>query len=64
MGSYQHTDCTGEVMNITLDAIFAFVSHQNAMLILRELKVNDGGAIDLENLMLPLTSSPSFFPRT
>ncbi|WKV50255.1 hypothetical protein [Dickeya fangzhongdai] len=55
-------------MNIMLDAVFArkvgFVSHQNAMPILRELKVNDGGVIDLENLMLPLTSSPSFFPRT
>ncbi|MCI4185946.1 hypothetical protein MRO89_08190 [Dickeya dianthicola] len=56
-------------MNIALDTVFAskagFASHQNAVPILRELKVNNGGEIDLENLTLSLALSPSFLePKT
>ncbi|AUC41490.1 hypothetical protein [Dickeya solani] len=53
------------MINIALDSVFAskvgFVSHQNTVPILRELKVNNGGEIDLENLTLSL-NVVTFFP--
>lgn len=56
-------------MSITLAAIFTskvgFASHQNAVPIVRELKINNGSETDFENLTLTLTSSPSFLePKT
>ncbi|QKO13982.1 hypothetical protein HAT91_02353 [Dickeya solani] len=56
-------------MSITLAAIFTskvgFASHQNAVPIVRELKINNGSETDFEDLTLTLTSSPSFLePKT
>ncbi|MCL2895039.1 DUF3320 domain-containing protein [Brenneria tiliae] len=51
-------------MSIVLDGSITkkigFASHQNAVPILRELVVNNHGENDYENLLLTLTSSPTF----